>query len=171
VSRGYLVFTDWHQNRLTCPFLVLCVHFTTIATRKSPRCTSASAWKLKHRQRSPALAFSSSIPFSRSTKSRGRRRPNSTETQFLGARRSDAHPTVCRVLHLQPWSRRAGACGLKRSANLSETSHCVKPAAQPCEWHRSACPRLSGGETTYHDPPLMPTQPSGKWGPLTRSSS
>lgn len=91
VSRGYLVFTDWHQNRLTCPFLVLCVHFTTIAARKSPRCTSASAWKLEHRQRSPALAFSSSIPFSRSTESRGRMRPNSTETHILGCRRSDAH--------------------------------------------------------------------------------
>jgi len=38
----------------------------------------------------------------------------------------------CRVPHLQPRSRRAGACGLKRSANLARGSPCVKPSGSTC---------------------------------------
>jgi hypothetical protein len=69
-----------------------CVLYETIAAIKSNRCADASAWKLEIGPRSPALAFSSSIPFSRSTESSGCEHPRSTvKLTFSDRRRSGIH--------------------------------------------------------------------------------
>jgi len=96
-----------------------CVLFSTIATISSNRCASASAWKLEFGTRSPALAFSSSIPFSRSTKLSGCVHPRSTVKLEFAAITVVMSTGRSRLLHLQPYSRQAGTCGLKRSANLA----------------------------------------------------
>jgi len=150
VSRGFPRVTDWHQEQtdLSVSLVLSCMY-------KRSRCSRASDAQ-RHQPGSSsmgAIARTSFFVLYSVFKERrvefGRVVQGSTMLPtFWGA--TEVVPTgrICRLLHLQPWSRRAGACGLKRSANLPGTSRGVKPRSEPCERHRGACPRLSGGPTT-----------------------